>query len=221
MAYIEINNICKTLKNEEVLKNIDLKLDKGKIYGFVGKNGSGKTMLFRVICGLVFPNEGTVVIDGKQIGKDISFPESVGLMLENIGLWGWRSGIDNLKELTKLGKKLSTEEIKAAIARVGLNPEDKRPVRKYSLGMKQRIVLAQALMESPELLVLDEPTNALDREGVKDIRNILLEEKARGATILIASHNQEDIEILCDKIYQMDGGRIYDTETEGGGQNEK
>lgn len=211
--YIELNGITKTIKKHAVLEDINLQLDKGGIYGFVGRNGSGKTMLFRIISGLVRPTQGTVIINGKQLGKDISFPENLGLLIENIGMWEWLSGAENLRAITKAGKKLSGDEIKRAIARVGLDPEDKRPVRKYSLGMKQRIALAQALMEAPELIILDEPTNALDENGVKEIRAILLEEQKHGATVLVASHNSEDIKILCDRVFYMDAGKIIKTET--------
>ncbi len=208
MAYIQIDNYTKKLKGRTVLDDINLSLEKNKIYGFVGANGSGKTMLFRAICGLMRPSKGKVSVDGKRIGKDISSPESLGVVIENAGLWQNYTGMENLTLLTKYGKKISREDISAAIERVGLDPKDRRPIRKYSLGMKQRIVLAQALMESPELLILDEPTNALDESGVQSIRDILLDEKQRGATILIASHNKEDIESLCDEIFRMQDGRI-------------
>ena len=212
MTKIEIQNLTKVIKGNTVLKEVHLLIDQPLIYGFVGRNGAGKTMLFRAISGLIAPTSGSIFIDGKLLGKEISFPPSLGITIENVGLWPEFSGFKNLKMLAKINRKIDDEQIKAAIARVGLDPEDKRPVRKYSQGMKQRIVLAQALMESPELIILDEPTNALDEKGVELIRNILLEEKARGATILISSHSREDIEILCDIIYHMDGGKIIDIE---------
>lgn len=210
MAYIEIKNLTKVIRGNTVLDDINLSLEKNKIYGFVGINGSGKTMLFRAICGLIKPTSGSVAIDGKRIGKDISFPKDLGVIIENSGLWNERSGFENLKILTSMNKKVSPEKIKETIKRVGLDPEDKRIVKKYSLGMKQRIVIAQAIMEDPELLVLDEPTNALDADGVELIRSILLEEKEKGKTILLASHNSQDISTLCDKVYYMNGGKIDD-----------
>ena len=219
MTKIETKQLKKVLKGYTVLDDINLCLDQPLIYGFVGRNGAGKTMLFRAISGLIAPTSGYIYLDGKLLGKELSFPPSLGMTIENIGLWPEFSGFKNLKMLAKIKRKLSDSQIKEAIARVGLDPEDKRPIRKYSMGMKQRIVLAQALMESPELLILDEPTNGLDQKGVELIRTILMEERARGATILISSHSQEDIDILCDVIYHMESGRIVDKavkEGEGG-----
>ncbi len=210
--YIEIENLTKKLKGRKVLDNVNVSLEKGGIYGFVGVNGSGKTMLFRAVCGLMRPTEGCVRVDGKRITKDISAPKNLGVIIENAGLWQNYSGMENLKLLTKYGKKISDDQIADSIRRVGLDPKDKRPVRKYSLGMKQRIALAQAIMEKPELLVLDEPTSSLDESGVEAIRTLLLKEKERGATILIASHNKEDIKSLCDKIYRMQEGKIVGEE---------
>lgn len=208
MPYIEIQNLTKTFKKHKVLDDISLSCEQNTICGFVGVNGSGKTMLFRAICGLIRPDSGTVTVNGKVIGEDLSSPEDLGVIIENAGLWSEYSGFDNLKMLTRIGKKVSDEEIKNTIARVGLDPADKRPIRKYSLGMKQRIVFAQAIMEQPALLVLDEPTNALDEDGVALFRQILLEEKARGATILISSHNREDIAVLCDQVFHLRDGRL-------------
>lgn len=210
MTTIETTQLTKVIKGYTVLDNINFVVDQPLIYGFVGRNGAGKTMLFRSISGLISPTSGSVKINGKQLGKELTFPESIGLTIENIGLWSEFSGFHNLKMLAKIKKKISDDQIKKTIQRVGLDPADKRPVRKYSQGMKQRIVLAQALMEQPELLILDEPTNALDENGVKLIRSIIMEEKYRGATILLSSHSKEDIEILCDVIYHMDAGKITD-----------
>ena len=210
MIYLEARQLTKVLKGNTVLDDVSFTLETSRIYGFVGRNGAGKTMLFRAVSGLIHPTFGKVMVNGKHLGRDISFPESIGLVIENIGLLPEFTGLKNLRMLAKIKNTITEEQIRAAIARVGLDPDDKRPVRKYSLGMKQRIILAQALMESPELLVLDEPTNALDQDGVELIRAILLEEKARGATILIASHSREDIELLCDTIFRMDAGRIIE-----------
>ena len=201
-------NIVKTIKKKIILDNISLELESGNIYGFVGRNGCGKTMLFRALSGLMHIDSGRITIDGKVLHKDINVPPSIGLIIENAGLYNEFSGFKNLKLLADIDKKISDREITKAISDVGLDPNDKRPVRKYSLGMKQRLIIAQAIMESPDIIMLDEPTNALDESGVKLIRDIILREKERGALVLIASHNKEDIEILADRVYYMDGGKI-------------
>lgn len=201
-------NIVKTIKKRTILDNINLELESGNIYGFVGRNGCGKTMLFRALSGLMHIDSGRITIDGKVLHKDINVPPSIGLIIENAGLYNEFSGFKNLKLLADINKKIADTEITKAISDVGLDPNDKRPVRKYSLGMKQRLIIAQAIMESPDIIMLDEPTNALDERGVKLIRDIILREKERGALVLIASHNKEDIEILADRVYYMDGGKI-------------
>ena len=201
-------NIVKTIKKRTILDNICLNLESGNIYGFVGRNGCGKTMLFRALSGLMHIDSGRITIDGKVLHKDINVPPSIGLIIENAGLYNEFSGFKNLKLLADINIKISDTEITKAISDVGLDPNDKRPVRKYSLGMKQRLIIAQAIMESPDIIMLDEPTNALDERGVKLIRDIILREKERGALVLIASHNKEDIEILADRVYYMDGGKI-------------
>lgn len=208
MTAIKIDHLTKVLKKHTVLDDITLELEENRIHGFVGQNGSGKTMLFRAVSGLIFPTSGTVEVFGRVIGKDVSFPESLGLVLENIGLYPQYSGFQNLKLLASIQKKITDGEIREAISRVGLDPADKRPVRKYSLGMKQRIALAQAIMEHPRLLILDEPTNALDEEGVELIRGLVREEQERGATVLVSSHNREDIEQLCDTVTVLENGRV-------------
>lgn len=208
MTAIKIDHLTKVLKKHTVLDDITLELEENRIHGFVGQNGSGKTMLFRAVSGLIFPTSGTVEVFGRVIGKDVSFPESLGLVLENIGLYPQYSGFQNLKLLASIQKKITDGEIREAISRVGLDPADKRPVRKYSLGMKQRIALAQAIMEHPRLLILDEPTNALDEEGVELIHGLVREEQERGATVLVSSHNREDIEQLCDTVTVLENGRV-------------
>ena len=165
-----IKNVNKKIKGKVILSNINMELQSGKIYGFVGENGSGKTMLFRAISGLMKPSSGEIIADGKRLHKDMKVLPALGLMLENAGLYPELTGFDNLRLLAKLNGKIGKIEIEEAIKRVGLNPEDKRTFQKYSLGMKQRIVLAQAIMEKPDIILLDEPTNALDENGVKDIR---------------------------------------------------
>lgn len=205
---IRVENLNKEIKKNVILKNINLNLEAGKVYGFVGKNGSGKTMLFRVLAGLILPTSGSVFINDKVLHKDIKGHDSLGLVIENVGLYPEFTGFKNLKILAKIKGKINDEQIEEAITRVGLDPKDNRTVRKYSLGMKQRIVLAQAIMEKPDIIMLDEPTNALDDAGIELIRTIIKEEKERGALILIASHNKEDIELLCDEKYYMSQGEL-------------
>ena len=206
---IKVTGLSKVIKEKEVLKDINLSMERGKIYGFYGRNGSGKTMLFRAVCGLIKPTSGEIYIFGKKLGKDISFPESLGLIIESVGFWPQYTGFQNLKFLASIKNIISDDEIKEAIRSVGLDPDDKKIYKKYSLGMKQRLGIAQAIMEKPDLIVLDEPTNALDSEGVSLVRNILLKERDRGAVIMIASHNREDIDLLSDEKYMMDNGRLY------------
>lgn len=205
---LNVENLSKTIKGKTILENISLSMESGKVYGFVGRNGCGKTMLFRAVSGLINADEGKVVLDGRELHKDMNILPDMGIILENAGLYSEYTGRKNLEILSEIRKKVSAEDIDDAIRRVGLDPDDRRTVRKYSLGMKQRIVIAQAIMEHPSLLILDEPTNALDEDGVEKIRNIIREEKERGCLIMIASHNKEDIEQLADEVYYMESGRI-------------
>lgn len=204
---IELKDISKRINDKVVLDHVSCELCSGKIYGITGRNGSGKTMLFRLLCGLIAPAEGEIFIDGE---KAVCCTEKlrIGLMLENIGLYQDLTVFENLTYLSKISGKAGKEEIYEAIQRVGLDPEDKRKIKKYSLGMKQRAVIAQAIMEKPEVLILDEPSNALDSTGVQDLRKIVRQEAERGAVVLIASHNKEDIHILSDRIYQMEQGSL-------------
>ena len=201
---IQIEGLSLTIKKTEILKNISVTFDKGKIHGLIGRNGSGKTMLMKCICGFVRPAAGTVTVAGKRIGKDRDFPESVGIIIETPGFIPYYSGYRNLKLLADLNRTIGKDEIRAAMQKVGLDPDLKRHVRKYSLGMRQRLGLAQAIMENPDLLILDEPMNGLDKEGAADMRKYLLDLKAQGKTILIASHSAEDIAVLCDTVCEMD-----------------
>ncbi|MBQ1194468.1 MAG: ATP-binding cassette domain-containing protein [Lachnospiraceae bacterium] len=203
-----VENLGKKINNKIILEGINLTLEGGKVYGFVGRNGSGKTMLFRAISGLIKPDEGKVEYEGKVLYKDMDVLPDVGMIIENAGLYPEFTGKKNLEILAKINKKATSEDIVNSIKRVGLDPEDKRIFRKYSLGMKQRIIIAQAIMEKPNIILLDEPTNALDESGVKQVRQIIMEEKERGAIILIASHNKEDINLLADKVYYMEEGKI-------------
>ncbi|MBU5317014.1 ATP-binding cassette domain-containing protein [Clostridium bornimense] len=209
-AYIDIKNINKTIGNNVVLDNISISLEKGKIYGFRGKNGSGKTMLFRAICGLINVDSGEIIIDNKVLGKDISFPNSLGVLIEYPGFLDNLTGFRNLKYLAEIKGIISDKDIEEAIKKVGLDPKDTRKFKKYSLGMKQRLGIAQAIMEDPELIILDEPTNALDIDGVRLINDIILDMKSKGKTILIANHDKEELESVADKILFVDRGRIID-----------
>lgn len=205
---LKVENISKTIRGKTILKGISLSLHGGNVYGFVGKNGSGKTMLFRAVSGLMKVDEGKIIWEGKVMHKDLAVLPSLGIVLENAGLFPNMTGFENLKYLAALTGKIGNEEIENAILRVGLEPKDKRTYKKYSMGMKQRLAIAQAIMERPDVIMLDEPTNALDEEGVLRIRTIIQEEKARGAIILIASHNSEDIQILADEKYYIESGSI-------------
>jgi len=215
LGEIRIIGLNKEIKGNKVLRDINIEMSKGKIYGFYGRNGSGKTMLFRAVSGLIKPTSGEIFVFGKKLGRDTSFPENLGLIIENVGFWSQYTGFWNLKYLASIRNIINDEEIRSAIKRVGLNPEDKKIYKKYSLGMKQRLGIAQAIMERPELIILDEPTNALDSEGIDLVRNILLEEKDRGALIMIASHNKEDINLLSDEKYMMDNGSLFSELGEG------
>ena len=206
MDYVELTNVRKCFGEEEVLKKLDFSMGRGKVYGIVGNNGSGKTVLMKCICGFLPVTEGLVKVGGKYIGREIDFPESIGVIIETPGFLANLSGRRNLEILAGLRGKLKREDITEVLLRVGLNPDLKKPVSKYSLGMRQRLGIAQAIMEEPEFLILDEPFNGLDRHGVEEIRRLILKEKEKGKTILLASHNSEDIRILCDRVFEMDAG---------------
>ncbi len=203
---ILVNNLSLTIKETEILKKINVKFDSGRIHGLIGRNGSGKTMLMKCICGFVKPTDGEVFIDDFKVGKDFDFPPNTGIIIETPGFIPYYSGFKNLKLLAAMNGKINTEQIKIAIEQVGLDPKSKLHVKKYSLGMRQRLGLAQAIMESPNLLILDEPMNGLDKDGVADMRKYLLDLKEQGKTIIIASHSSEDIDILCDTVSEMDKG---------------
>lgn len=208
MSYIEIENVTLSLKGLTILENINLNIKRNNTYGFVGANGSGKTMLFRLISGLVKPTQGSIKVDNKILHKDISFPNSMGIILESPGFWSQYTGYENLKILASIKNTATDNDIINIMNRVGLDPCSNVKFGKYSLGMKQKLGIAQALVEKPDLIILDEPTNALDDTSVDNIRNILIEEKKRGATILLASHNKEDISILSDYVYKISDKNI-------------
>ena len=205
---ITVSNLNLTLQKNEILKDISVEFERGKIHGLIGRNGSGKTMLMKCICGFVKPTSGEITVDGRRIGKDCDFPKNTGIIIETPGFIPYYSGFKNLKLLADLNKKISRDDIRKTMEQVGLDPDLKRHVRKYSLGMRQRLGLAQAIMENPDLLIWDEPMNGLDKDGVADMRKYLLDLKAQGKTILIASHSAEDIDILCDTVCEMDKGKL-------------
>lgn len=207
--YIEIDDLTKVIDKHKVLDKVSIKLEKGKIYVIKGKNGSGKTMLLRAICGLIKPTEGEVRVGEKVIGKDAAFPESVGVLIENPGFILSFSGYENLKMLADIKKLIGKEDIEAVMEKVGLEKACfKKKYRTYSLGMKQMLGIAAAIMEKPDLILLDEPTNALDEESVRKLLDILREEKGRGACIVLASHDMEELTLLSDIIFIMEEGRL-------------
>ena len=205
---IEIRHVSKSFKGENVLQDINLDLYENHIYGFVGRNGSGKSVLFKLICGYLHPDLGDVTVRGKQIGKDVDFPENLGALIENPGFLWQESAMSNLLYLAKITGKIGKREVMDAIRKVGLDPLSRKHVGKYSLGMKQRLGIAQAIMEDSDILILDEPMNGLDESGIDEMRNLILEFRRPGKIVLIASHNKEDIQILCDEVYEMKNGKI-------------
>lgn len=205
---IEIDNLNLTLSKQEILKDISLALTPGQIYGVVGKNGSGKSMLFKCICGFIRPQTGTIKVFGKQIGKDRDFPENTGILIESPGFIPHYTGYKNLKLLADLNGKCKKSQIENYMRLLGLDPAMKKTVKKYSLGMKQRLGIAQAVMEEPSLIIMDEPMNALDKEGIQEMRKFFAELREQGRTILLTSHNFEDIQLLCDRVFEMEHGRM-------------
>jgi ABC-2 type transport system ATP-binding protein len=208
---IEINNVIKKFGDAIILNEINLSLEKNMIHGLIGRNGSGKTMLLKCICGFVIPTSGTIKVNRKKIGIDCDVPENIGIIIEAPGFLPNYDAYTNLKFLAAINNKISKQQILEVIEKVGLDPKSKKHVGKYSLGMRQRLGLAQALMEVPDILILDEPMNGLDNRGVADIRKLLLELKDRGKTIILASHGKEDIEILCDTVHELDRGEIINS----------
>ena len=203
---IEVTNISKTFSGRKVLDNVSISVQRGSICGLVGRNGCGKTVLMKCICGFLPVTTGTIRVFGKEIGRDVDFPESLGVIIETPGFLTQYTGVKNLEILADMKRMISKADIRLILKKVGLDPDMKKPVGKYSLGMRQRLGIAQAIMEDPRFLILDEPFNGLDKHGVAEIRELLLDLKAAGKTILLASHNDEDIRILCDHVYEMDGG---------------
>ena len=198
------------IDKREILKRINLVLEKNQIYGLVGKNGSGKTMLMKCICGFVRQTAGEIRVDGKRIGTDIDFPEHTGIIIESPGFIPYYTGFQNLRFLAGINHRIQDADIRDALLQCGLDPDLKLAVRKYSLGMRQRLGIAQAIMERPRLLILDEPTNGLDHQGVEEIRKLVLHLRETGTTILMASHNAKDIQILCNSVWEMANGELIE-----------
>lgn len=205
---IEIKEVSLTIKKKKLLDKVSLEVERGTIVGITGKNGSGKTVLLKVLTGFAKADEGTVLVKGKEIGKVIDYPDDCGIIIESPGFIGYKSGYANLVFLASLKKRINSEKIRRTMEMLGLDPEDKKTVSKYSLGMKQRLGIAQAIMEDQDLLILDEPFNSLDKEGVKLVYRILSDARNDGKTIVLVSHYREDIEALCDRVYEIKDGTL-------------
>lgn len=205
---ILMNNVTKVFGSTAVIDHVSLQLRSGRIYGFQGINGCGKTMLMRLIAGLIYPTTGEITIDGCILRGQNSFPPSMGLLIENPAFLGGYTGFENLKMLAGIQGKLTDDEIRTAIARVGLDPTDRKKYRKYSLGMKQRLGLACAVMERPELILLDEPFISLDEVGIKTAFDIIRQERERGALIVMACHDYDSLSTLADEIFRITAGAI-------------
>lgn len=206
--YLEVEEINKKIGVDDVLSDISLSMEKGKIYGLQGKNGCGKSMLMRVICGLVLPTTGRILIDGEELGKELSFPESIGVFIEKPGFLDAYSGFQNLSMLASIKKKIGGREIKETLKRVGLEEVMHKKYKKYSLGMKQKLGIAAVIMEQPDIVILDEPANALDEKSEQRLWQIVKEEKERGALVIISCHTSEVLEEISDEIFKMDQGQI-------------
>ena len=208
MSEIVVNEVSKSIYGVPIINSVSMTLVSGNVYGFQGINGSGKTMLMRLICGLIYPTKGEIVIDGKRLGKEITFPQSVGLLLENPAFLDSYTGFGNLEMLASIKNIITREEIHEAITSVGLDPLDKRKYKKFSLGMKQRLGIAAAIMEKPDILILDEPTNSLDSSGVSLVKTILAKERERGAIIILACHDLPVLQDVSDEIFLLEQGKI-------------
>ena len=214
MMHIKISHVSKTIKNNPVIKDISMELQSGAVYGFKGINGSGKTMLMRLISGLIRPSQGEISMNGKILGKDISFPNSIGVFLENPAFLDAYSGFNNLKLLASIKSVASDDDIRNTLLRVGLDPDSNKKYKKYSLGMKQRLGIAAAIMEKPEIVILDEPTNSLDEDGVDLVKHIVRNEKERGALVVVSCHDEEILKGMSDEVFLLEQGRLIGHITE-------
>lgn len=208
MTQVKIENVTKRIRGNTVLESITMEMHSGKVYGLQGVNGSGKTMLMRIIVGLIRTTKGSVSIDGKELGKHVDFPESIGFLLENPAFLGRYSGLENLKLLAGIKNKISAEQIQEVLEIVGLDAQDKKKYRKYSLGMKQRLGIAAAIMEEPDIIILDEPTNALDEKGVALVKKLILQQKKRGALIIVSCHDIDILQEISDEIFKLEAGKV-------------
>lgn len=206
MSVIEVKNVKKKWGNNTVLNTVNLTAERSEIVGIIGHNGSGKTVLMKCICGFITADSGEITVSGKRLGRDIDIPKSIGLIIETPGFLPNFSGFSNLWQLAKIRGKISKNDVREVMEKVGLNPHDKKHVGKYSLGMRQRLGIAQAIMENPDILILDEPMNGLDKSGVDDMRELFLRLKSDGKTMIIASHNSTDIDVLCDRVFEIEKG---------------
>ena len=206
--YIQLTNISKTFGKQTVLQPLTMGFEEGMIHGIIGRNGSGKTVLMKMILGILQPTTGTVIVGDKRIGKDVDFPESAGAIIETIEFIPYMSAYQNLADIAAMRGNLSKTQIKEVLEMVGLGYVGGKHVSKFSMGMRQRLAIAQAVMESPKLLILDEPMNGMDEKGVEEMRQLILARKAAGTTIILSSHNIEDIRILCDQVYRIDAGVV-------------
>lgn len=208
MSVIEVKNVTKKWGNNTVLNSVNLTAERSEIIGIIGHNGSGKTVLMKCICGFITPDSGEITVSGKRVGRDIDIPKNIGLIIETPGFLPNFSGFSNLWQLAKIRGKICKNDVREVMEKVGLNPNDKKHVGKYSLGMRQRLGIAQAIMENPDILILDEPMNGLDKNGVNDMRELLLRLKSDGKTMIVASHNSADIDILCDRVFEIEKGNL-------------
>lgn len=206
--YIQLTNISKTFGKQTVLQPLTMGFEEGMIHGIIGRNGSGKTVLMKMILGILHPTTGTVIVGDKRIGKDVDFPESAGAIIETIEFIPYMSAYQNLADIAAMRGNLSKTQIKEVLEMVGLGNVGRKHVSKFSMGMRQRLAIAQAVMESPKILILDEPMNGMDEKGVEEMRRLILARKAAGTTIILSSHNIEDIRILCDQVYRIDAGVV-------------
>lgn len=208
MSLIEINQVNKSLKGFMIFENLNFNVEKGKTYGIIGPNGSGKSVLFKLICGFMFPDSGKIIVKGEELGTNKRFPSNFGIIIDRPGYIAGKTGFENLKALAMINNKINDERIKLTMQLLGLQPDAKQKVKNYSLGMKQKLAIAQAIMEDQQTLILDEPFNALDEDSLRNIRQLLLEFKKEGKTILLTSHNREDIELICDEVYKINNYQL-------------